>query len=471
MSTFSHEWTGSHFFEEIVSLSRDVAHALYLLVSSLVQLFGAILRPTIIFVRPVISTGVRLFWIRFISQSWRTILTQCTVLALSGALAFFEKRYSAFSRAYYSINHAIKRWQEELRKRSRMAAAAFPHFLFVVIAFGCEYLFQAIIPLSVRSILFIAFARVKPALYSVNLLSNRRKLLSKSSLCDSHVESTQRTTNIDIPKNTEEYLHKRRPRTAFTEMNQLPQDPEQDSLLRYWSVISVIFGIRQIMHFLIPSYFSSLLFKIDVFALYLTFWLQNSVTNGTDIGYNAISTMFGKRIQVKTGDTRAQVGIILSILVSVGVLTNARANQVSSTLAESGVALVGFVFLITPQIVTFFGTVFVGWLAPAYLNVVPCSADGQRRKWLSYFAVYALADVIFEILKGPLSWFPLLYHLKMLLILWLQLPFYQGATLVLKHVQGHTNRFASSVTRSASISRKLVIFDIRRPLSKHSKTD
>lgn len=448
-------------------------HALYLLFVSLVQLCSAILRPTVILVRPVIAASARLFWRRFASQSWKTIITQCVVLVLSVALAFFEKRYNAFSRAYHSSNRVVKRWQEELRKRSRMAASAFPHLLFVLIVVGSEYFFQSIIPQSIRSILFIAFARVKPALYSVNLLRNHHKLSSKKSTVDIHAESSDIVLNGNESKETVKYFRKRRPRTAFTVIDEKGVlDREQDNLLKYWSVISVIFGIRQIIYFLVPGYFSSLLLKVDVFGLYMTFWLQNSVTNGTEIGYNAISAMLGKRLEVKGGeDTRAQVGIVLSILVSVGVLSSARANQVSSTLAESGVALFGFVFLITPQIVTFFGTVFVGWLAPAYLNLVPTNADGQRQKWLSYFAVYAVADATFEMLRGPLFWFPLLYHLKMVLILWLQLPFYQGATLILKLALSHSNRFISSLSRSASLHRPLLTFDIRRSLSKHSKTD
>lgn len=469
MSTFAYEWTGSDVFDEIVSLSRDVVHALYLLASSLIQLCGAILRPTFVIVRPIITASARFFWRYFASQSWRSIITQCLVLVLSSALAFFEKRYRTFSRAYHSTTLAVKRWQKELRKRSRMAAAAFPHLLFVVIVIGSEYLFHAIIPQIVRSIFFIAFARVRPALYSASLLSNHREISSRYSSDNNCTEPKDKVANDEKFQTA---LASNRPRTAFTctdEKNMLVR--EQDSLLKYWSVISVIFGFRQIMHFSIPSYFSSLLLRVDTFALYMTFWLQNSATNGTDIGYNTISALFGKRLEVKTGNTRAQVGILLSILVSVGALSDSRANQVSSILAESGVALVGFLFLVTPQIVTFFGTVFIGWLAPSYLNVVSYSEDGHRQKWLSYFAVYALTDAMFEILRGPLSWFPLLYHLKMGLILWLQLPFYQGAAVILKQLQGHTSNITNSVSESTSLHRPLAIFDIRRSLSKHIKAD
>lgn len=50
------------------------------------------------------------------------------------------------------------------------------------------------------------------------------------------------------------------------------------------------------------------------------------------------------------------------------MVTQDTADVVAHTLAESRVPLVGAVFLITPYVVTFAGTVVIGSLAPSYLT-------------------------------------------------------------------------------------------------------
>lgn len=54
-----------------------------------------------------------------------------------------------------------------------------------------------------------------------------------------------------------------------------------------------------------------------------------------------------------TSAKRAQLGILFNVLASVGMLSEERANIVSSSLAELEVSLMGVIFFITQRVLTY----------------------------------------------------------------------------------------------------------------------
>lgn len=420
---------------DVYDKMRDVVHHLVLTLAAMLHLVGAIMRPTINVLRPYFVSLARALWRHFAAQSWQTIALQSTTCCAAAVLLVVEKRYAIFSRSYHAVTRTVRTWQDALRSRSRTAAAALPHVLFIGAVVLVEYLLWGRVPAYVRSLALLVVSRLLPSLSSIRLLSRKKAAALKADENGAHEhENTNGNGSTNGNGRTvTELTRRRRPRTQHAPVDDENADQlKEDKLLNYWAVLSLILGVRQAIYFLCPSIFIAFLVRVDICAFYAALWLRNSTTNGTAVGYRILSAITGRRFEARSGgDRRAEIGVFLSILVGTGLLSDRRAKQVSATLAESSLSLVGLVFLITPSLVTFFGTVLIGWLAPAYLNLHP---GEQRAKWLAYFAVYALADSTFEMAARPLAWFPLLYHAKMVGILWLQLPFYQGAQLVVDRI-------------------------------------
>lgn len=234
--------------------------------------------------------------------------------------------------------------------------------------------------------------------------------------------------------------------------------------LQLWVVTGLILAVRALVRFLCPLMLANVLVRADVVLFYLCVWLQASFTGGFAIAYRALAVVTGtispRREANGIGDAkRAQLGMAFGLLVSFGMMTQETADAVSHTLAESGVTLVGAVFLITPYVVTFAGTVVIGSLAPAYLTAsalqVESGAADRRRNWLTYWAVYAVSDAVISVLAPVLEWVPLFYHLKMVLILWLQLPYFRGAAVVLHATLTRIVGIAGQVGKSTYTPRKL----------------
>lgn len=475
--------------------------------SSVYSLLYAILSPLIILLRPIFISSLASFWKRFIAQSWKSIAIQTALSFFFLALAVLEKRYGLFSRSYGACNRKVKQWQDGLRKKSKTAANALPHILFLVIVGAFEYLTWGSIPPALRKVALFAVTRGIPAFYSARILNHHFDLEKRQNLRDAsngdaledvdsssvangvangsttgsssangnangYASSSSRSKNDTASSGSSASsngvrarrtmsLHSsalqsstRRPRTSFTDDDEdIVAVRKEKALLQYWALISISLAIRQVIHFFLPAMFGRLLFWVDPLVCYFALWLRSSASNGASIAFRAVSYLFGRKLELKDSETKAKVGIILSLMVSIGVLSQNRADVVSTTLSESGVALSGVVFLITPQFVTFLGTVLIGWVAPSYLILSSSRTAPQRRKWLAYFAVFSLADTAVEVMRRPFSWLPIFYHLKVVLILWLQL--YNGGfklfTEARRILPTFTNHRFPNVRRSKSL--------------------
>ncbi|KAK1865111.1 hypothetical protein I4F81_007646 [Pyropia yezoensis] len=119
---------------------------------------------------------------------------------------------------------------------------------------------------------------------------------------------------------------------------------------------------------------------------------------------------------------------------------------------EGGFVALGSIFFITPRPLTYLGTLAVGFLFPAYLSAAAVSAapagavgggalaaDARRRqrRWLTYWtALAALDGLLLGPAGGVADWLPLWYHVRLGVLLWLQLPCLGGATTVCGLVVG-----------------------------------
>nr|KAJ3421431.1 Receptor expression-enhancing protein 1 [Polyrhizophydium stewartii] len=74
----------------------------------------------------------------------------------------------------------------------------------------------------------------------------------------------------------------------------------------------------------------------------------------------------------------------------------------------------------------------VGLLLPAYTSykAVKAEDEEQIQQWAKYWIVMALFAVAESITDTVLFWLPLYYESKLLFVLWLSLPYTQGATIL-----------------------------------------
>jgi TB2/DP1, HVA22 family len=206
-------------------------------------------------------------------------------------------------------------------------------------------------------------------------------------------------------------------------------------LLRFWVVYGVAWAVRSLARFFVPAIMSGLTSRLDTFLFFFIIWLQIGLTRGADTLFPIVATFLRQSHYLRSTATRSeQLNIGLRMLVACGLISTDKAAIVGETIAESGLALVGVIFFITPRVPTFIGTVLIGYCVPIYLTVSAASSaslSSTRYTWLCYWVVYALVDSVYNSLSDTLDWLPLWYHCKLAIILWLQTPVHRGASFLL----------------------------------------
>lgn len=260
-----------------------------------------------------------------------------------------------------------------------------------------------------------------------------------------------------------------RPRTAFTEADErAARRAKEAELLELWVCAALVGAGRSVLRFFCPALLLPMVARLDDALLYLFVWLQASWTKGCRPMFAVISAFLGLRAvfsprasarKAETSDTASKrVGFALRMAVALNLLTQPRADELADCFAESGVALAGVLFFFTPGFLTFCGTIVVALLAPAYFSAgtlaIASGAAATRRNWLTYFSVFAVVETVWEVAGGYFAWFPLWWHLKMAVVLWLQLPYYRGAATVLHYGMHGATGAMNKVSKSRYTPRK-----------------
>jgi TB2/DP1, HVA22 family len=249
-------------------------------------------------------------------------------------------------------------------------------------------------------------------------------------------------------------LEQRRP---LVSEQQIARAHEID-LLRFWSVFGLAWAARGMVRYFIPAMLRRFQKRLDSLLFFFLLWLQLGFTHGTEIMFSLIAKTLRQGQYLSGNSSRAeQLNIFLRMLVAVGLVQPDRAPVIASTVTESGLALLGVVFFITPRVATFIGTLLIGLIVPVYFTVSASSATSlpiARYTWLSYWAVYGLVDAIYTSVADLLNWLPLWYHAKLALILWLQLPYYRGASWLLDEAMSRLGTLVSMYRKKTVTPRK-----------------
>ncbi|OQR99029.1 transmembrane protein [Achlya hypogyna] len=224
-----------------------------------------------------------------------------------------------------------------------------------------------------------------------------------------------------------------RRRKALTE----PLTPTDDEYLEHclhvwilWALYHTAVGLVTLAlpAFLVSSCSVSLL-TTNLFLL----WFYLPLTRGYRVVYAMVAAWmhpYANRIPVPE-DEHASSNMVLRALTAMGALSPRSANVLRDLRAQ-GPALLGLLFLGTPGFLTMRGCDAVALAFPAYV-AMGTLALGHRRThewWVCYFTVVAVVEAFYSSVEVVLWWLPFFYHTKLLLLLWLQFPYFRGAQVV-----------------------------------------
>lgn len=211
-----------------------------------------------------------------------------------------------------------------------------------------------------------------------------------------------------------------------------------ETILKYWvlwafagcllSMVSLFLPRFLVAFVTVPTYVCNIFFA----------WIHSPVTRGDIALYTLLSPLFNPYAnRIRDTPTTAAGGnaneseaanFLVRTLVMFRVLPEHQVHFMKD-LWSQGPALGGLMFIFTPGFVTARGCWLVGFGFPAYVTMGALAEKTTRRYewWLSYFCVAVAVDYLVTALGHELAWLPFFYHAKLLLLMWLQFPYFRGA--------------------------------------------
>ncbi|EQC32472.1 hypothetical protein SDRG_09799 [Saprolegnia diclina VS20] len=310
---------------------------------------------------------------------------------------YYRKFIKLYLRLRATLRRAYHRALSQVFAKSKLAGMALPHVFFAVAAYVLLQV-DAIVFLIGHENVLIFLARWLPVFKSMQTVFLRR-------------------------------------RKALTEPLTPTDDEYLEQCLHVWIPWAFYHTSVSLLSLALPSFVLSMcsmsLLPTNVFLL----WLYLPLTRGYRVVYAAIAAYmhpFANRLPVNgEGDEHASSNMVLRALTAMGALSVRSANFLRDLRAQ-GPALLGLLFLGTPGFLTIRGCDLIALAFPAYV-AMGTLALGHRRThewWVCYFTVVAIVEALYASLEVVFWWVPFFYHTKLLLLLWLQFPYFHGAQVV-----------------------------------------
>ncbi|KAG0290071.1 ER membrane protein DP1/Yop1 [Linnemannia gamsii] len=131
--------------------------------------------------------------------------------------------------------------------------------------------------------------------------------------------------------------------------------------------------------------------------------------------------------------------------------------QAATGVPKTYLALGGGAFFIVMIFFNFAGKLLsniLGWVYPSYrsFKALESPDHDDDKQWLTYWAVYGFVSILESFTDILLYWFPFYFFLKTVLLLWLMLPTFNGATIVYTRIlrpflAQHRNEIDSHINR------------------------
>jgi len=308
-----------------------------------------------------------------------------------------------------------------LSAKWRVVALLLPHLLF----FGLSYEALAWLPQSTTDVLasealFGLLSIGYPLLHSVGVIRQKRL----------YPKSSKATPAASRPGLTSELIKK------FDKIS-IPDYEWRafEACLKYWVIWSLAVCAVGMLTLFLPAFVTSFctvpLHLCNVFLI----WMHSPFTRGDIVLYTLLSPLvspYANRLQERVAaantEDEEKTNFVMRMLVSLRVVPE-RHVHLAKDLWAQGPALFGLVFLFTPGFVASRGCSLMGFGFPAYVAIGVLGEKRTRRYewWLAYFVVAVAVDYLAAALSREVGWLPLFYHAKLLVMMWLQFPYFQGA--------------------------------------------
>lgn len=389
-------------------------------------------------------------------------------LALSAIAVVVGVRRGYFRRA--RVRYLLFKRSAELRYRSflaslshtsRTAAVLLPHAAFFLAAYALlAYAPAAVIDVWDNEALFSFFATGYPLLRTVMIIRHRRLFSKRRSQPSLPPATQQRAATAATSSGTAistgaRTSVARRVAAANASAATAPPPPRvtrsrsieelvwsewrpYETILKYWVLWSFAGCAVSMISLFLPRFVLAFVTVPTYVCNIFLAWIHSPVTRGDIALYTLLSPLFNpytNRIRDvgagaaarATGETEA-ANFLMRALVTFRVLPEQHVHLMKDMWSQ-GPALAGLLFIFTPGFVTARGCMLVGFGFPAYVTMGALAEKTARRYewWLSYFCVAVALDYVVSAAGSELSWLPLFYHAKLLLMMWLQFPYFRGA--------------------------------------------
>ncbi|CEG44740.1 uncharacterized protein PHALS_01080 [Plasmopara halstedii] len=228
-----------------------------------------------------------------------------------------------------------------------------------------------------------------------------------------------------------------------------------EACLKYWVIWSMaVCGIGMLtlcLPVFIISFFAVPLHFCNIFLI----WMHSPFTRGSIAIYTLINPLispYSNRIKEREPSVNAEeeekTNFLIRLLVSFRVVPE-RHVHLAKDLWSQGPALFGLIFIFTPGFIASRGCYLLGFGFPAYVTIGVLGEKRTRRYewWLAYFSVAVTVDYVITAIEREIGWLPLYYHVKLLVMMWLQFPYSQeGQT---SEIIIHPPQTSSGLTRSS----------------------
>mmetsp|Transcript_11930 Transcript_11930/g.36365 ORF Transcript_11930/g.36365 Transcript_11930/m.36365 type:complete len:498 (+) Transcript_11930:225-1718(+) len=198
--------------------------------------------------------------------------------------------------------------------------------------------------------------------------------------------------------------------------------------LCYWSVYSTfdMFWRFPVLGRVIRR--TPLIGKIRLFA---GIWMSVPRFGGAELLFWALMPIVNTHFRkISKHNISAQGNTLLRFLKMTGTLSPERATDLAVALADPGslVALAA-IFLVTPDRVTKGACMFVELVYPVYASMYSYVNENVplKTKWLRYWFVSRVCILILDQFSAFTMWIPLWSRIELFFVIWLQLPYFNGA--------------------------------------------
>ncbi|PXF44550.1 Protein HVA22 [Gracilariopsis chorda] len=506
------------YLHNIVPLARETLQSSFTTAYLIARLIYAIARPLVALLinlyyilLPTFTFLLRTLWNTFCRQPPRVLAIEAGAALAITALLLLERRFRFFHRFYsfYAVTSSrvagtYRKFLSEVRTKSKLAALSIPHMIFLVVVFGFHSTIGKSISSWIQGPTLLLYSCVRPAIRTIFLLytveidegrkadptnpstpprpssqepgtrvSGDRALRNRRlGFGSDHKRGISGARRIEKPgasrranaaNEAENSNDSARPLLADStrgeSFNSVPnQDKAELKALRSWVVFGIAWGCRSLSWYFCPQLLEHFVTSFDILLFYFFVWAELELTKGAEVLYSIIARTSRSRLRKPRGEGVQKLNIFLRLLVAAGILKDDQTSDLFGFAAESGLTLLGTIFLITPRMLTFVGTVAIGLMMPAYLTIAVIEAGDPkglyRYNWLSYWSVLSLIEAAYTAASNRLGWLPLWYHVKMCVVMWLQLPYFRGASTLLDRMMGQVGSTLSSVKRQVVTPRK-----------------